>query len=550
MLEKGVLESGLVRGPVPYATLRAGSGPSSHLPILLWLHGGGGSERFLASCHPQFVAAWKEKVLPDVVAVTPAAGWSYYLDRRDGSEQWEQFLIHELVPEIRSLTGSTDGPLLLGGISLGAAAALRLAFRRPELVRAVAAVEPTVEAAYRAEDVLLRDQVQVPGTVRGRLFGNPVDGDYWRHNHPPSLLADNVAGVSAADVAIYLECGGEDQLHAQYGTEMLHRQLFDAGVAHEYRLVRGGDHVGPSVGPRILDALRFLGRTLKPPSDAGHSVHSIVEVETFASQVAELEEKTGYRRSTVVDGRKGRLRIEITGEGPTMVMLPSLGRGPGDFDDLTRRLAQAGYRVVALEPRGVRGSSATLDGLTMEDVVDDVAAVLDAVGGPAVLIGHDFGGQVAQMVSYLYPHLVSSLILLAPPGPLPAKPEPATALRRVFITELSAEEHLEAVALALFAEGNDPVVWVDGWYPTLAFAQAEAERHVPPEELWSRLRHEVLVVQGTEDAIVVPENARILADHVGELATVALVPNAGHALLPEQPAAVAGAILSWVRSPG
>ncbi|MEL7157176.1 MAG: alpha/beta hydrolase, partial [Actinomycetota bacterium] len=210
--------------------------------------------------------------------------------------------------------------------------------------------------------------------------------------------------------------------------------------------------------------------------------------------------------------------------------------------------AEAGYQAVAMEPRGLTGSSATLDGLMMEHFADDVAHVIEAVGAPAVLIGHDFGGQVAQLVGDLYPKLVSSLVLMAAPGPLPAKPEPATALRRVFISELSDHEHLEAVALALFADGNDPVVWVDGWYPTLAFAQAEAERHIAPEDLWSRLRREALVIQGADDLIVVPDNAHMMAEQVGDLATVVMVPDAGHALLPEQPAAVAAAILSWVRS--
>ncbi|MEM9613065.1 MAG: alpha/beta hydrolase [Actinomycetota bacterium] len=547
MLERGGLDSSLVPGPVAYATLRAGSGPASELPILLWLHGGGGSERFLSSCRSHFVRCWREKSLPDLIAVTPAAGWSFYLDRRDGSEQWEQFLLHELVPHIRRETGSTDGPLLVGGISVGAVAALRLAFKRPDLVSAVAAVEPTMEAAFNAEDVPLRDQVQMPGAIRRRLFGDPIDPDYWRANHPPALALDNAAEVVAAEVAIYVECGDQDQLHAHYGTELLHRQLFDGGIPHEYRLVRGGEHVGPTVGPRIADSLRFLGRTLKPDPEADTSFHAIVELENFAAQVTDLEQKTGYRRRSRVQGRHCPLDITVTGEGPTMVMLPSLGRGAADFDDLGRRLARAGYQAVAMEPRGITGSSASLDGLGMEQFADDVAHVIDAVGGPAVLIGHDFGAQLAQLVSDLYPRLVSSLVLLAPPGPMPAKPEPATALRRVFIPELSDHEHLEAVALALFAEGNDPVVWVDGWYPTLAFAQAEAERHLPPEDLWERLRCDVLVVHGADDLIAVPENARMLGEQVGEQATVVTVPDAAHALLPEQPAAVAAAILSWVR---
>lgn len=548
MLDKGSIETSLVPGPVEYSTLRAGSGPSSELPVVLWLHGGGGSSRFLETCQAQFVACWAESSLPDLVAVTPSAGWSFYLDRMDGSELWETFLLDELVPHIRKQTGSTNGPLVVGGISVGALAALRIAFRRPELVTAVVAVEPTLEAATRLDEVPLRDRVHMPDVVRRRLFGDPADPAYWRANHPLALAAGNGAAIAAARTAIYLECGDADQFHVQYGAELLHRRLFDAGISHEYRLVRGANHVGPTVGPRIVDALRFVGRVLKPSPFDGLSLQSIVEVETFATRVRELEQAVGYRQRHEVRGPDCQLVVHAQGQGPRVVLLPSLGRGAADFADLADRLARAGYMVLRPEPRGVGGSSRSLDRLTLDDFADDVAAVIDAFGGPATLVGHDFGGQVAQMVAYLYPDLVSSLVLLASPGPIQPKPEPATALRRVFIPELSNTEHLEAVALALFAPGNDPVAWVDGWHPMLAFAQAEAERQVAIEELWARLRVEALVIQPAEDLIVLPENAELMAAQAGDLVEVVSIPGAGHALLPERPEAVATAILGWLRA--
>ena len=546
MLEKGAIETSLVSGSIEFSMLRPGTGPSTELPIVLWLHGGGGSARFLETCQAQFVSCWTESSLPDLVAVTPSAGWSFYLDQRDGGDQWESFLFEELVPHIRKKTGSSNGPLVVGGVSVGALAALRMAFRRPEQVAAVVAVEPTIEAAMTPEDIPLRDRVQMPMAVRNRLWGDPLDTDFWRANHPPLLFEANSAAIAAAGQAIYIECGDQDLFHAHYGSELLHRQLFDAGISHEYRSVRGGNHVGPTVGPRVVDALRFVGRVLKPSGYDEDSITSMVEVETFANQVRELEEASGYRQTREVRGPDCKLTVHTQGEGSPVVLLPSLGRAAGDFADLSARLARAGYRVLRPEPRGVEGSSSQLTGLTLDDFADDVAAVIDAFGSPATVVGHDFGGQVAQMVAYLYPDLVSSLVLLAAPGPIQPKPEPATALRRVFIPELTDEEHLEAIALALFAEGNDPVVWVNGWYPMLAFAEAEAERHVPIEELWAKLKTETLVLQPADDLIVLPENASLMEAQLGDLIRVVQIPGAGHALLPEQPEAVAASILSWL----
>ena len=54
-------------------------------------------------------------------------------------------------------------------------------------------------------------------------------------------------------------------LYRDQSTEFVHRVLFDAGISHEYRLVKGADHVGASLAPRSLDAFAFIGRQLDPP---------------------------------------------------------------------------------------------------------------------------------------------------------------------------------------------------------------------------------------------------------------------------------------------
>ncbi len=54
----------------------------------------------------------------------------------------------------------------------------------------------------------------------------------------------------------------------------------------------------------------------------------------------------------------------------------------------------------------------------------------------------------------------------------------------------------------------------------------------------------MLVVQGIEDVIAVPENAKRLAAEFPDRETLVEIPKAGHAMLPEQPEQVGKAILS------
>ena len=117
--------------------------------------------------------------------------------------------------------------------------------------------------------------------------------------------------------------------------------------------------------------------------------------------------------ATTVLGSAGPIEVRERGSGRPVVMLPSLGRGGADFDDLAGRLAAAGYRTLCPEPRGVGGSTGPLGDLTMADLADDVAAVIrERTEGTATLVGHAFGNRVARMTATEHPELVERVVLL------------------------------------------------------------------------------------------------------------------------------------------
>lgn len=250
---------------------------------------------------------------------------------------------------------------------------------------------------------------------------------------------------------------------------------------------------------------------------------------------------------TTTDGPAGLIEVREWGSGPSVVMLPSLGRGASDFDDLAGRLAVAGYRVLCPEPRGIGGSTGTLAGLTMGDLADDVAAVIEEKSeGTVTLVGHAFGNRVARMAATEHTGLVDRVALLCCGGLVPPAPEIQAALVAVFDSERSDAEHLDAVRRAFFATGNDPAVWFGGWHSTVAAAQGAANTGTPVSHWWAAGGRALLVVQPVYDVLAVAENARQIVDEFGDRAILVLVPDAGHALLPEQPEAVANALLGWL----
>jgi pimeloyl-ACP methyl ester carboxylesterase len=243
-----------------------------------------------------------------------------------------------------------------------------------------------------------------------------------------------------------------------------------------------------------------------------------------------------------------RLTVLDQGRGAPIVMIPSLGRGASDFDDLAERLTAAGYRVVRLQPRGVGGSVGPMTGLSMHNLADDVAHVITGLHlGHAIVLGHDDGNRIARATAAYHPDLVSAVILVGAGGKV--KPDPAawTALNACFDATLSADRHLAAVAEAFFAPGNDPSPWRDGWYPEVAKMERGASIATPVADWWTAGSAPILVVQGDQDRIAPPQNAALLKADVGARAEVVYVDHAGHALLPEQPKALADAIIAYLR---
>lgn len=238
------------------------------------------------------------------------------------------------------------------------------------------------------------------------------------------------------------------------------------------------------------------------------------------------------------------LEVLVRGQGPLVVLIASLGRGADDFDDLAGQLAQAGYRTAAINPRGV-GRSSGPPARTLADYAADVAHVVRALSpdAPAILVGHAFGNRVSRATAAFAPESVSGLILLACGGQAPIPPEAAKALGDVFDEALSPEDHVKAVATAFFAPGNDPEVWREGWFPAAAQAQQLALR-ATPQAAWSGAGEvDIFIVQAVDDVIAPPANAEALQSAYPDRVTVAMLPKAGHAMLPEQPDRIAELVL-------
>jgi pimeloyl-ACP methyl ester carboxylesterase len=123
-------------------------------------------------------------------------------------------------------------------------------------------------------------------------------------------------------------------------------------------------------------------------------------------------------RHRFVEARGIRFHIAEAGEGPLVVLLHGFPECWYSWRHQLPALAEAGYHAVAPDMRGYNLTDKPRGGYNIESLVDDVAALIAALGEErAHVVGHDWGGIVAWQVAWRRPEVVRSLVTMNAPHP-------------------------------------------------------------------------------------------------------------------------------------
>lgn len=256
--------------------------------------------------------------------------------------------------------------------------------------------------------------------------------------------------------------------------------------------------------------------------------------------------------------RYDNVQIDVTaqGQGPVIVMLPSLGRSARDYDQVASYLQADGFRVVRPEPRGIGESKGPMDNLSVHDFARDVAAVVEhEKAGPVVVVGHAWGNFAARQLAADRPDLVRGVVMAAasagkvPPGSTekPINAEMRLAIDGAGDLSLPEEQRLLYLRKAFFAPGNDPTVWLDGWHEATHEAESHARNTTPVDDYFAAGSAPILDLQGEADTVAPRRFSGVLKSMLGDRVQVVVLKNAGHAMAPEQPKAMADAIAHFAK---
>ena len=107
-------------------------------------------------------------------------------------------------------------------------------------------------------------------------------------------------------------------------------------------------------------------------------------------------------------------------DGPAVLLLHGFPQDDSTFDRVLPYLHAEGLRTLVPLQRGYAASARPSHrwNYRLTDLVDDVVALADAAGQPAVhVVGHDWGGIVAWSMADRYPDRVRTLTALSVPHP-------------------------------------------------------------------------------------------------------------------------------------
>ncbi|NYT44325.1 alpha/beta fold hydrolase [Alcaligenaceae bacterium] len=260
-----------------------------------------------------------------------------------------------------------------------------------------------------------------------------------------------------------------------------------------------------------------------------------------------------------INGLSTRVELDGAANKPVVMFSHSLAQDLCMWDPQVRLLAPR-YRTLRYDTRGHGGTQRPTSSFSVEDLADDVAAILASLDIPRVhFVGLSMGGMIGQALALKYPQLVGKLVLsntLSAYGPE------------------SAPMWQERIDAASGPDGMEPLVepTVTRWF-TEPFRRTESEviewvrsliRRTSVDgftqccralmklgltEQLPTIQAPTLVIAGRQDPTTTVVGAQIIAAGI-PAARLEVIENAAHISNIEQPQIFGGLLLDFLAQEG
>lgn len=257
-----------------------------------------------------------------------------------------------------------------------------------------------------------------------------------------------------------------------------------------------------------------------------------------------------------------RLYYETTGRGTPLVFVHEFAGDCRSWDPQVAFFARR-YKVIIYNARGYPPSDVpeALDAYSQEIAVDDLRAIVEqAAGGPAHVCGLSMGGYATLHFGLRYPDLARSLVVA---GCGYGSDDPEVFQRDADALGARMQRDGMAAVAPLYAEGpmrvqfqrRDPLGWrafaealarhsTTGSALTLRGVQGRRPTVYSLKDQLARLSVPTLIVTGDEDEPCLEPG--VFMKRQIKTAGLLVVPNTGHVVNLEEPAAFNSAVLEFL----
>jgi len=237
------LKSKILGKQVPYCTLLPPSydaNTAAKFPVLYYLHGLGGNEQLLLRAGGMNILQdlVDQKKIGEFIVIAPDGGRSFYINSKDGKVHYEDFFMREFLPYIESHYRIRPARANRGitGMSMGGYGALRFGFKYSNEFGSVSAHSPAI--VDKLPDIEISDeQSERVAAELGGTFGDPIDRGFWQRQSPFTIVKSM---PRAEGLAIYFDCGTDDEFGFYKGAQQFHDLLAARKIPHEFHLYPGG----------------------------------------------------------------------------------------------------------------------------------------------------------------------------------------------------------------------------------------------------------------------------------------------------------------------
>ena len=253
---------------------------------------------------------------------------------------------------------------------------------------------------------------------------------------------------------------------------------------------------------------------------------------------------------------EGRIAYDVQGTGPLVVLVPGMGDLRAGYRYLAPQLVAAGYTVATTDLRGHGDSATTFSSYGDPETAGDIDALIDELGGKAVIGGTSLAAGAAVIVAADHPEKVSGLVLL---GPFVRNP-PASAFETWMFRTMMAPLWVAAMWRAYMPtlyKGKKPADFEEyrstviaslrrpGYGKAFSLTTRQIT-HDPAQARLGDVTTPAIVIMGDSDPDFKDPAGE--ATWIGEQldAQVVMVPEAGHYPQSQQPEITTAAVLGFL----